>query len=115
MVGGWLVEKTLPHVVERECSEIRKAISARELITFETTLITGRPPARFEDAIKTATASTSEAKESAYHATIDINRADVANPPFGRQGNLAGHEIKKRSPISNLRQCSSRELVPRAS
>ncbi len=74
-VGAWLVEKTLGHVIERDCSEIRKAIAARELITFETTLVTQRPPARFEDAVKTAAASTSEAKENEYQATIDIGRA----------------------------------------
>lgn len=77
-VGAWLVERTLAHVVERDCSEIRKAIAARELITFETTLITGRPPARFEDAIKTAAQATSEAKEHEYQATIDIARARMA-------------------------------------
>lgn len=77
-VGAWLIEKTLGHVIERDCSEIRKAIAARELITFETTLVTGRPPARFEDAVKTATAATSEAKEDAYLATIDIGRARMS-------------------------------------
>lgn len=79
-VGAWLVEKTLGHVIERDCSEIRKAIAARELITFETTLVTQRPPARFEDAVKTAAASTSEAKENEYQATIDIGRANGSDP-----------------------------------
>ncbi|MDZ4821215.1 MAG: DUF4011 domain-containing protein [Planctomycetota bacterium] len=77
-VGAWLVEKTLSHIVERDCSEIRKAIAARELITFETTLITGRPPPRFEDAIKTAVQATSETKENEYQATIDIARARMS-------------------------------------
>lgn len=77
-VGAWIVEKTLGQVVERDCTEIRKAIAARELITFETTLVTGRPPARFEDAVKTTVSATSEAKEHAYQATIDIGRARTA-------------------------------------
>lgn len=77
-VGAWIVEKTLGQVVERDCSEIRKAIAAKELITFETTLATGRTPARFEDAVKTAASSTSEAKENEYQATIDIVRARTA-------------------------------------
>ena len=77
-VGAWLVEKTLGQVVERDCSETRKAIAAKELITLETTLVTGHPPARFEDALKTAAASTCEVKESEYQATIDIGRARMA-------------------------------------
>lgn len=76
--GAWLVEKTLGQVIERDCSEIRKAIAAKELITFETTLVTGRPPARFVDAVKTAAALTSVAKEDAYQATIDIGRARMS-------------------------------------
>ncbi len=77
-VGAWLVEKTLLQTVETDCSEIRKAIAARELITFETTLITHRPPANFEAAISTAANSTSESKEAEYLSTIDIRRARMA-------------------------------------
>jgi len=78
LVGAWLVEKTLGQVIEQDCSEIRKAISARELITFETTLATGRDPARFQDAVKAAAPSTSEAKENEYQSAIDIGRARMA-------------------------------------
>ncbi len=77
-VGAWLVEKTLGQVIERDCSEIRKAIAAKELITFETTLVTGRPPAPFEDAVRTAADLTSAAKEDEYQASIDIGRARMA-------------------------------------
>tara|TARA_R110002073_G_scaffold7245_26_gene41479 strand:+ start:2613 stop:8513 length:5901 start_codon:yes stop_codon:yes gene_type:complete len=77
-VGAWLVEKTMDQVVETDCSEIRKAIAARELITFETTLITHRPPAPFEDAIQAAVSSTGESNEDNYLATIDITRARMA-------------------------------------
>ena len=77
-VGAWMVEKTLGQVIESDCSEIRKAIAARELITFETTLVTGGSPARFQDAQNTAAAYTSEAKEKEYQAAIDIGRARMA-------------------------------------
>ncbi|TWU18275.1 DUF3320 domain-containing protein [Allorhodopirellula heiligendammensis] len=76
--GAWLVQKTFGQMIERDSSEIRKAIAAKELITFETTLVTGQTPARFEDAVKAAAASTSEAKENEYQATIDIGRARTA-------------------------------------
>lgn len=38
-VGVWLVERTLKKLNEHDCSEVRKAISAKELIVFETTLV----------------------------------------------------------------------------
>jgi very-short-patch-repair endonuclease len=78
LVGAWLVEKTLGQVIEKDCSEIRKAIAAKELITFETTLVTGRQPTLFEEAVKTAGSSTVEAREAEFLATIDIRRARMA-------------------------------------
>lgn len=76
--GAWLVEKTFNRLIESDCSEIRKAVAARELVTFETTLVTHRPPARFEDAVRTAAAATSEAGETQFIAAIDITRARMA-------------------------------------
>ncbi len=78
-VGVWLVEKTFSRLIESDCTELRKAIAAKELIVFETTLITHRPPARFEDAVKTAMAATRESVESEFQATIDITRARMAS------------------------------------
>lgn len=77
-VGVWLVEKTLNKLVETDCSEVRKAIAARELITFETTLVTQQPPGRFQDAVVTAGAATQEAEESDFVGAIDIARARMA-------------------------------------
>ena len=77
-VGVWLVEKTLNRLIEDDCSEIRKAIAARELVTFETTLVTNQPPGRFQDAVATATAATQEAEEDDFVAAIDIARARMA-------------------------------------
>lgn len=77
-VGVWLVKKTLHQLIEPDCSELRKAIVARELITFETTLITQRPPAGFPAAVATAAVATQEAAESKFVAAIDIARARMA-------------------------------------
>ena len=77
-VGVWLVEKTFKRLVEQDCSELRKAIAARELIVFETTLITHRPPGRFPDAIAVAANSISEEKESEFVAVIDVARARMS-------------------------------------
>lgn len=77
-VGVWLVDKTLKRLIESDCSELRKAIAAKELTVFETTLVTNRPPARFPDAIRLAEASLSEEKEAAFVAAIDVTRARMA-------------------------------------
>ncbi|OYP38037.1 DUF3320 domain-containing protein [Rhodopirellula sp. MGV] len=87
-VGAWLIEKTFGQTLEPTCSEIRKAIASNELITFETTMVTGRPPARFEDAISHAAKSTSQENEHAYLATIDIARARM-----NQIRPLASHQI----------------------
>jgi very-short-patch-repair endonuclease len=77
-VGAWLVVSTFRHILETDCSEVRKALAARELVTFETTLITQRPPAPFESAIKVAVEATSEAAEDQFAAVLDVTRARMA-------------------------------------
>lgn len=76
--GVWLVPKTFKGLVERECTELRKAIAARELVAFETTLVTNSPPARFPDAIAVAAAAVAEEKEREFVAVIDVARARMS-------------------------------------
>jgi very-short-patch-repair endonuclease len=78
-VGVWLVEKTFRSLIESDCSEIRKAIAAKEFVTFETTLITKRPPATFEIAVARAAEATRESDEHDFVATVDIARARMAS------------------------------------
>ena len=77
-VGVWLVKKMFARLVERDCVEIRKAIAAKELIVFETTLVTHHPPARFPDAISTANSALSEGKEREFAAVVDIARGRMS-------------------------------------
>ena len=77
-VGVWLVESTFRSLIETDCSEIRKAIAAKELVTFETTLVTKRPPATFEIAVGHAGEATRESAEHEFVAAIDIARARMA-------------------------------------
>lgn len=77
-VGVWLVEKTFKRLVERDCSEVRKAIAGKELIVFETTLVTQQPPARFPDAVTVATAAVSEEKEQEFFGVVDIARGRMS-------------------------------------
>ncbi|MFO0905637.1 MAG: DUF3320 domain-containing protein [Pirellulales bacterium] len=77
-VGVWLVAKTFKKLVERDVSELRKALAAKELLVFETTLITQRPPARFQDAKCVAEDALVEEKEQEFAAVIDVARARLA-------------------------------------
>lgn len=77
--GVWLVEKCFQRPVESDCSEVRKAIAAKELIVFETTLVTHFPPAQFPAAVTTAAAAVSVDKEDDFTAAIDIKRGRMSN------------------------------------
>jgi very-short-patch-repair endonuclease len=92
-VGVWLVGKTFKRLVEQDCSEVRKAIGARELILFETTLVTHQPPARFPDAVAVATGAVAVEKEHDFVAVIDVARARMSQilP-------LASHTVRKETP-----------------
>jgi len=76
--GFWLVERTFNNLIESDSSEVRKSLSARELITFETTLITNHPPAQFQAAIDSAKLLSRESSEKEFISAIDITRARMA-------------------------------------
>ena len=76
--GVWLVGKTFKQLVESDCSEPRKAIAAKELIVFETTMVTHQPPGQFTDAVATAIRALSEEKEHEFVAVIDVARARMS-------------------------------------
>lgn len=91
--GAWLVQKTLPQIVEPDCSEIRKAIDGHELITFETTMVTSRPPVQFEDAVRAARERTKLSREHEFVAAIDIERSRMA-----QIRPLASHQLSESNP-----------------
>lgn len=76
--GVWLAEATFRQLIETDITEVRKAIQAKELVVFETTLITQSPPARFQDAEAAATQSLSREQEERFVATVDIKRARMS-------------------------------------
>ncbi len=76
--GVWLIERTLKKLNEHDCSELRKAIAAKELIVFETTLVTHRPAAMFAEAMSVAEAALTESREHEYVAAVDVARARMS-------------------------------------
>lgn len=79
IAGVWLVDKTMNRLLEPDCTEIRKALAAKELITFETTLITSHyPPGQFDDAVRMGADITHESREDEYIISLDVKRARLA-------------------------------------
>ncbi len=71
----WLVKRTLPKTQEADITELRKAIAARELIAFETTGVTHRPPLTFQQAIKLGEEKLSDTSRQRFVSAIDIARS----------------------------------------
>ena len=98
--GFWLVKKTFANLLETDPAEVRKALAAHEIVTFETTLVTQAPPATFETAMAMARKATSEQEEDRFVAVIDIARARAAQirplashqPQASRQDTAEGGE-----------------------
>lgn len=73
--GFWLKETTLSTLIESDPIEIRKALAARELVTFETTGVTSRPADQFDKALAIGRSYTSEENSTNFIGAIDIARA----------------------------------------
>lgn len=121
--GTWLVEKTFNRLIETDCGELRKAIAAKEFVTFETTLVTHRPPARFEDAIAASLEATRESKEPAFVAAIDVTRARMSQirplashaPVSSERGNETVSSHLPLSPASSFGDLPSEEIEEKPS
>jgi hypothetical protein len=77
-VGVWLVKRTLPKTIESDVVELRKAISARELVVFETTGVTHRPVMTFEQARRIGESKVDEDAAQPFVCAIDIARSRSA-------------------------------------
>ncbi|MDA7950186.1 MAG: DUF4011 domain-containing protein [Pirellulaceae bacterium] len=76
--GLWLIDKTFKKLCEADPTELRKAIAAKELIVFETTLVTQKPAGEFPQAIQVAEAALEESREHEFVAAVDVSRARMS-------------------------------------
>lgn len=74
-VGVWLTKRTLGNTIETDQMEVRKALASRELIVFETTGVTHRPPMALDAAQRALDHRMSEEEAHAFVAAIDVRRA----------------------------------------
>ncbi|KVD78940.1 DNA helicase [Burkholderia sp. ABCPW 14] len=73
--GVWLKQEEFSTSVVDDVTALRKRIKLKELVVFESTLLTQRPFPPFSFAISHAEEQISEEKERAFHLAIDIRRA----------------------------------------
>ena len=99
-VGTWLRDETFQTAVVDDIAALRKRIQLKELIVFETTLITQRPLVpSFGFAIETGRARLSEAKEEAFELCIDVQRARLQRiRPLSGNANPTGSAGTSTSP-----------------
>jgi len=94
--GLWLVEKTSKRLVEKDCSELRKAVAAKELVVFETTLVTHQPAGRFPDAMAIAEDLLAEDKEHEFVGAVDVARARMSQVlPIASHGHREPHTAEE--------------------
>ncbi len=77
--GVWLQDMTFNGTVEPDPTELRKAIAARELLVFETTLLCQRPAIGYKQAIAEAEKRLTEEEEHLFDRAVDVCRCRAAN------------------------------------
>ncbi|MBV1952668.1 MAG: DUF3320 domain-containing protein [Cycloclasticus sp.] len=73
--GVWLQPQHLPSLTIDDPTDLRKYIALKELVLFETTLVTNEPAVAFSKAIAEANRQISEEQESSFVYAIDVKRA----------------------------------------
>ncbi|MDU0352944.1 DUF4011 domain-containing protein [Paraglaciecola aquimarina] len=73
--GAWLIDEKLPVLTNDDPQDIRKRVDNRDLILFETTLVTNDSAVTFEQAKDHARALLAEENESEFVMVVDIAQA----------------------------------------
>lgn len=95
-VGVWLAKRTFSNTIETDQMEVRKALASRELIVFETTGVTHRPPMAMDAAQISLDHRMTEDEAHAFVAAIDVRRArsNGITP-------LASHEARRGADVAD--------------
>tara|TARA_R110001592_G_scaffold260282_1_gene524769 strand:+ start:94311 stop:100136 length:5826 start_codon:yes stop_codon:yes gene_type:complete len=74
-VGVWLIDERFPVLTNDDPMDLRKRVDARDLVLFESTLVTNDAPVTFEQSKAHARDLISEDKEDDFVFVIDIKQA----------------------------------------
>ncbi|PBI87703.1 RecBCD enzyme subunit RecD [Variovorax boronicumulans] len=73
--GVWLKSEEFSTTVVDDVTALRKRLKLKELVLFETTLATQRPPVPFSRAAEVGAEQIAEGKDDAFELAVDIRRA----------------------------------------
>lgn len=73
--GVWLKPEEFSTTVVDDVTALRKRVKLKELVLFETTVVTHRPAPSFSYAVQLGAQQISEDKEEAFELAVDIRRA----------------------------------------
>ena len=75
VAGVWLQPEEFSTTVVDDVTALRKRLRLKELVLFETTLATQRPPVPFSYATERGAQQVDEARDAAFRLAVDIRRA----------------------------------------
>ncbi len=75
LCGLWLQPQNLQSVTTDDAADLRKHIDLKELILFETTMVSGAQPAKFSQAVAAGKRQAAEEVESEFVYALDLKRA----------------------------------------
>jgi len=74
-VGVWLIDECFPVLTNDDPMDLRKRVDSRDIVLFESTLVTNDSPVTFEDAKAAARELIGENKEAEFVYVIDVSQA----------------------------------------
>lgn len=92
--GVWLKAEEFTTAVVDDVTALRKRVRLKELVLFETTLVTHRPMPKFSYAVEKGAEQISEAEEEKFGLAVDIRRARLQ-----RIKPLASSEVVARTDV----------------
>lgn len=73
--GVWLKAEEFSTTVVDDVTALRKRLKLKELVLFETTLVTQRPPVPFSRAVDVGAEQLAEGKDDTFELAVDVRRA----------------------------------------
>lgn len=98
--GVWLKAEEFTTTVVDDVTALRKRVRLKELVLFETTLVTQRPMPRFSYAVERGAQQISEAEEQKFELAVDIRRArlqrikPLASGEAAARGNVLVQDVE---------------------
>jgi len=94
--GVWLKPEEFSTTVVDDVTALRKRVKLKELVLFETTLVTQRPAPLFSFAVQFGAQQISEEKEEAFELAVDIRRARLQRikPLASAETNAAAEPVE---------------------